>query len=187
MKTDNTQPKDEKLGGDLQEKIEELKKAEQEKHQENTTSKDNESALQQENAELKDKLLRCTADLQNIRRRADAERVKSRFDGAVSAITPLISLMDNFSRAFAHLPEDIKDHEFIASLQSLESSFSKTLEDEGVSFFGNPGDAFDAALHESMMVDGSAVKDVVAQVFERGVKYKDRVVRHAKVSVGSKE
>lgn len=151
------------------------------KEYENTPENEGRSEIQ----ELKEKLLRCTADLQNMKRRSETDRLKARFDGAISTLHPTLQLLDNISRAFTHIPEDIKNHEFIVSLQSIESSFIKTLEESGVQFFGDEGEVFDPELHESLLLDNTKPKDEIAQVFERGVKYKTQIVRHAKVSVGT--
>lgn len=140
---------------------------------------------QTEIQDLQEKLLRCTADMQNIKRRSQTDQAKARFDGAISTLRPSLDLLDNISRAFAHIPEDIKNHEFIASLQSIESSFIKTLEESGVQFFGAEGEIFDPEWHESLLLDNTKPKDTIAQVFEKGVQYKTQVVRHAKVSVGT--
>lgn len=142
------------------------------------------NTLENEKTTLNDQQLRAVAEMQNVKRRAEGDRVKLRFDGAVSLLTPMTKLMDDFTRAFAHIPEDIKDHEFITSLQAIEKSFQKTMTEQGVEFFGSAGDAFDAHLHDSMMIDPNTEAGKVAQVFEAGVKYKNQVVRHAKVSVG---
>ena len=144
------------------------------------------SKSEKEKDEKTDQLLRIAADMQNMKRRADAERSKLRQDGAVTILRPMVTLLDNLSRAFAHIPEDLQGNEFIDSLAEIEKNFQKTLSDEGVSFFTETGDSFNAELHESMMLDPNADEGTIAQVFEKGVLYKDQVIRHAKVSVGGK-
>lgn len=140
------------------------------------TSKDNE-----------DKCLRAVADLQNVRRRSLDEKVKARVDGAITLLTPMIKVLDDFSRAFSHIPEDLQKNEFIISLQTIEESFQKTLQENGVEFFAKSGDDFDAHFHESMMMAPETEDGKIAQVFEKGVQFKGSVVRHAKVTVGSKK
>ena len=139
---------------------------------------------QEEKKDLEDKLLRTSADVQNMKRRALTESSKARQAGSVKVITPLITVIDTFKRAFDHTPEELKDHEFIAGLQLIEKNFSESLSGLGVEFFGKSGDEFNANLHESMMLDSNAEKGKIAQVFEQGVKMHDTIIRHAKVSVG---
>ena len=136
--------------------------------------------------ELNDKLLRTTADIQNMKRRAIDDRINARFDGAKDLLLPITKTIDDLNRAFAHIPENLQDNEFIKSLQAIEENLNKTLAEQGVEFFGESKEKFDANLHDSMMLDPNTAKDTLAQVFEKGIKLKNKVVRHAKVSVGSK-
>ena len=142
--------------------------------------------LENENSELNNKLLRTTADIQNMKRRAIEERVNARFDGAKDLLIPITKTIDDLNRAFAHIPEDLQDNEFIKSLQTIEQNLTKTLKEQGVEFFAETSEKFDANLHDSMMLDPNTEKDVIAQVFEKGILFKGKVIRHAKVSVGNK-
>ena len=137
--------------------------------------------------EKEDKCLRAVADLQNVRRRGTEEKVKARIEGAVTLLTPMIKVLDDFSRAFSHIPEELQKNEFICSLQEIEKTFKKTLQENGVEFFAEPGDDFDAHFHESMMIDNETEEGKIAQVFEKGVQFKDSIIRHAKVTVGNKK
>ncbi len=154
----------------------------EEKTEENTIEK-----LQKENAELNDKLLRATADIQNIKRRMIEDRVASRLDGAKDLLLPITNVIDNLQRAFSHIPEDLKENDFIKSLQSIDENLNKALTEQGVEFFAEAEEIFDANLHDSMMIDPNTKKNSIAQVFEKGILFKGKVIRHAKVSVGSKE
>ncbi len=144
------------------------------------------ATLENENSALNDKLLRTTADIQNMKRRAIEERVNARFDGAKDLLLPITKTIDDLNRAFAHIPEDLQNNEFIKSLQTIEQNLTKTLNEQGVEFFAEASEKFDANLHDSMMLDPNTEKDVIAQVFEKGILFKGKVIRHAKVSVGNK-
>lgn len=144
-----------------------------------------EEKFSEEKKVLEEKNMRISADLQNIKRRSDSDKQKARIDGAVRTLSPFIEVIDNFSRAFDHLPEDLKGNEFISGLQGIEKKFSETLEGLQVQFFGVVGDGFDANLHESLMVSPEAKAGEIAQVFEQGVRLGNTVIRHAKVSVGA--
>ncbi len=175
-KKENKENKNNKNREDTKENIQE-KKSEQELQIEK---------LKNENAELNDKLLRTTADIQNMKRRSTEERVNARFDGAKNLLLPITKTIDDLNRAFSHIPEDLQENEFIKSLKSIEENLQKTLSEQGVDFFAETSEKFDANLHDSMMMDPNTEKDIIAQVFEKGVSLKGKVVRHAKVSVGSK-
>ena len=134
--------------------------------------------------EAEEKFLRVNADLQNMKRRTITESSKARQAGAVKVLTPFITVASDFKRAFAHLPKELEKNKFIAGLRSIEKNFSESLASLQVEFFGATGEDFDAALHESMMLDTKAEKGKIAQVFEQGVKMGDYIISHAKVSVG---
>jgi len=136
-----------------------------------------------EKKELEEKLIRSSADVQNMKRRTLSEVSKARLAGSVKVITPLITVVDTFKRAFDHLPEDLEKNEFISGLKLIEKNFSESLVSLGVEFFGEKGDDFNANLHESMMM-AEGEKGKIVQVFEQGVKMGNEIIRHAKVSVG---
>ena len=142
--------------------------------------------LEEENKKLNDSLLRTTADIQNMKRRAIEDRVSARFEGAKELLLPITKTIDDLNRAFSHIPEELQENEFIKSLQSIEEDLNKALTSYGIEFFAEPSEPFNANLHDSMMMDPNTEKDTIAQVFEKGIMLKGKVVRHAKVSVGSK-
>jgi len=142
--------------------------------------------LEEENKKLNDSLLRTTADIQNMKRRAIEDRVSARFEGAKELLLPITKTIDDLNRAFSHIPEELQENEFIKSLQSIEENLNKALTSYGIEFFAEPSEPFNANLHDSMMMDPNTEKDTIAQVFEKGIMLKGKVVRHAKVSVGSK-
>lgn len=183
--TDQTQ---EELDEILQE-VEELKNAEKNETEEQEASA--QEKLEAEIATLKTQLeekqeqfLRANADMQNVRRRADEARIKSRYDGAVDAITPFLETVDLFGKALATAPAEIKDSPFVQGIISVEKKFSDSLTKVGIEFFGSTGEDFDENKHDSMMLAPDAEKGKIAQVFEQGILFKGKTLRHAKVSVG---
>lgn len=140
--------------------------------------------IEKEKKELADKLLRSTADVQNMKRRTLTEVSKARLAGSVKVITPLVTVIDTFKRAFDHVPAELEKDEFVGGLQMIEKNFSEQLVTLGVEFFGQGGEVFDPKLHESMMM-AEGKKGKIVQVFEQGVKMGEVIIRHAKVSVGS--
>ncbi len=152
-----------------------------------TTKENDITKLKEENRVLNDKLLRATADIQNMKRRSVEERVTARFDGAKDLLSSIAKTIDDLHRAFAHIPEELQDNDFIKSLLLINDNLTKTLKEQGVEFFGEANEIFDANLHDSMMMDPNTKKNTIAQVFEKGILFKGKVVRHAKVSVGNKE
>ncbi len=133
---------------------------------------------------LEEKLLRVTADMQNIKRRSDEDKIKSRQTGASDVLKPILTVVDTFSRAFDHIPEELQKDSFIEGLKNVQQNFDEALTQMGVEFFGKKGEDFDANKHDSMMIDPNTDAGKLAQVFETGVIFKGNILRHAKVSVG---
>lgn len=142
--------------------------------------------LKEEKEELENKLLRSKADIQNIKRQSDKNIIQARLQGKESMVMPTIEVLDDFSRALKSIPEDIKDNEFIKSLTEVKNKLIKKLEKENIILFGKEKEIFNAELHESLMLDENIEKGVISKVFEEGVKINDKIIRHAKVSVGNK-
>lgn len=162
----------------IQELEELLQKAEEEKSE-------LQNKFATEKKEMEEKSLRIAADLQNIKRRADTEKSAARFDGSVKILLPFVEVVDNFSRAFDHLPKELEENEFIVGIKGVEKKFQETLGSLQVSFFGEIGEEFNSDLHESLMIAADAESGKIGQVFEKGLRVGEKIVRHAKVSVGA--
>ena len=142
--------------------------------------------LEAENAELKDQLLRRAADFDNYRKRMIKEKQET-YDYANSALlADLLDSLDNFDRtvdaaATATDPKSIAD-----GIKMINSNLVKMLEDKyGLVGYGAEGDEFNPDEHEAIgrMEDEGAEKETLAQVYLKGYKLKDRIIRHAKVMV----
>ena len=142
--------------------------------------------LEAENADLKDQLLRRAADFDNYRKRMIKEKQET-YDYANSALlADLLDSLDNFDRtvdaaATATDPKSIAD-----GIKMINSNLVKMLEDKyGLVGYGAEGDEFNPDEHEAIgrMEDEGAEKETLAQVYLKGYKLKDRVIRHAKVMV----
>ncbi|MCR4626054.1 MAG: nucleotide exchange factor GrpE [Treponema sp.] len=144
------------------------------------------AALTAENAELKDQLLRRAADFDNYRKRMIKEKQEA-FDYAnASLLGDLLESLDNFDRtieaaATATDPKSIAD-----GIKMISGNLVKMLEDKyGLAGYGAPGDEFNPDEHEAIgrIEDEKADKETLAQVYLKGYKLKDRIIRHAKVMV----
>ena len=142
--------------------------------------------LEAENADLKDQLLRRAADFDNYRKRMIKEKQET-YDYANSALlADLLDSLDNFDRtvdaaATATDPKSIAD-----GIKMINSNLVKMLEDKyGLVGYGAEGDEFNPDEHEAIgrMEDEGAEKETLAQVYLKGYKLKDRIIRHAKVMV----
>ena len=144
------------------------------------------AALEKENADLKDQLLRRAADFDNYRKRMMKEK-QDTYDSANAVFFgDLLDSLDNFVRTI-DAAKDAKDAKSIADgIKMINKALVKMLEDKyGLTGYGKEGDEFNPDEHEAIgrMEDEKAKNETLAQVYLKGYKLKDKVIRHAKVMV----
>jgi molecular chaperone GrpE len=134
--------------------------------------------------ELTQALQRERADATNIRRRHDEEIANLRSHLKANIMRELLPVVDNFERALKHVPEDIKDNDYIKGVQGVVKQFEKTLADMGVERIKTVGEVFDPKYHEAVsMEEGEGAKEIVSEELQAGYKLGDDVIRHAMVRV----
>jgi molecular chaperone GrpE len=127
-------------------------------------------------------LQRLQAEYANYRKRVDRDRAMSRDLAVASVIESLLPVLDDI-----HLARQHGDLE-AGPLASIAEKLEATLAKYGVERFGEPGAAFDPAVHDALMhvdeelAEGTEVTTVVG-VLQPGYRIGDRVVRPARVSV----
>ena len=142
--------------------------------------------LEAENAELKDQLLRRAADFDNYRKRMIKEKQETYDYANAALLSDLLDSLDNFDRtvdaaATATDPKSIAD-----GIKMINGNLVKMLEDKyGLVGYGAEGDDFNPDEHEAIgrMEDEGTEKETLAQVYLKGYKLKDKIIRHAKVMV----
>ena len=148
-------------------------------------------ALANEAAELKDKLLRALADMENLRKRTEREVMDARAYGIASFARDLLGVADNMRRALDAVVTDLRetaDSGFKALLEGVELTerdLLKTLEKHGVKKFEPYGEKFDPNLHQAMfeVPDPAATVGTVVQVVQAGYMIGDRMLRPALVGI----
>ncbi len=144
------------------------------------------AALEKENADLKDQLLRRAADFDNYRKRMIKEKQDTYDYANASLLGDLLDSLDNFDRTI-DAAKDAKDAKSIADgIKMINKALVKMLEDKyGLVGYGKEGDDFNPDEHEAIgrTEDEKAKKETLAQVYLKGYKLKDKVIRHAKVMV----
>ena len=140
--------------------------------------------LKKQVAELNDKLLRTAAEYDNFRRRSQKEKEAIYSDSKVEIIGKLLPVIDNFERASAAEadPENYKKGIEMTVKQLLDA-----LTAMGVEAYGATGESFDPNIHNGVMHvdDESLGENVIADVFIKGYKMGDKVIRHASVKVAN--
>ncbi len=148
-------------------------------------------AAKAEASELKDRLLRTLAEMENLRRRTEKE-VKDARDYAVTAFArDLLSVADNFDRALAAVPAELRESGVAGATALIEGveltgrELLKTMEKHGVRKLSPKGERFDPNLHQAMFeIPNDAVPaGTVLQVMQDGFAIAGRVLRPALVGV----
>ena len=135
------------------------------------------------NAE-RDAHLRLAADFDNFRRRSQKEKEQAYSFGKADAVEKLLPVYDNLERA---LQQQTADETFKKGVEMTMTQLVSILSGLGVEIFGQVGDAFDPNLHNAVMhiEDENLGEDVISQVFQKGFKLGDKVVRFAMVQVAN--
>ena len=149
------------------------------------------AALAKEAAELKDRLLRTLAEMENLRRRTDREIADTRQYAVANFARDLIGVADNMQRALGTLSAEqreladpaIKSH--IEGVELTERELAKVMEKHGIRKFDPQGQKFDPNLHQAMfeVPDASVPSGTVVQVMQPGYMIAERVLRPALVGV----
>ena len=136
--------------------------------------------------ELTNALKRERADAENLRRRHQEELARLRQAIRSDVVSDLLPVVDNFERALKHVPEELKDNDYIKGVQGVVKQFEKTLSDIGVERIETVGEEFNPEIHEAVsMEEGEGDKEIVSDELQSGYKIGDTVIRHAMVRVKS--
>jgi len=149
------------------------------------------AALRAEHAEMKDRLLRALAEMENLRRRTEREVADAKLYGVTSFAREALALADNLRRALESVPsaarEGLEAHiaALIEGVELTERDFSSRLARFGIKKIEALGARFDPNQHEALfeIPDESQPAGTVAQVMEPGYLIGERVLRPAKVGV----
>ena len=131
-----------------------------------------------------DAYLRLAADYDNYRKRTLKEKEQSYGNGKADAVEKLLPVYDNLERALQQSTEDAAYKKGVEmTMTQLVSIFNGL----GVEIFGNVGDVFDPNIHNAVMhtEDETAAENTITQVFQKGFKLGDKVVRFAMVQVAN--
>ena len=142
--------------------------------------------LEKENADLKDQLLRRAADFDNYRKRMIKEKQET-FDYAnANLLADLLESLDNFDRTVeaSATATDVKT--IVDGIKMVKDSLVQMLENKyGLASYAVEGDEFDPDIHEAIgrVEEEGIEKETLKQIYLKGYKLKDKVIRNAKVMV----
>jgi molecular chaperone GrpE len=147
--------------------------------------------LNVENAELKDRVLRALADVENMRRRSEREAADARTYAVTAFARDLLTVADNFARALESLPAETRAaadgpiKAFIEGVELTGRELQAALGRHGVKKLEPRGEKFDPNFHQAMFEapDEAVPAGTVTEVVQSGWKIGDRVLRPALVGV----
>jgi len=133
-------------------------------------------------ASLTEDLQRLTAEYANYRKRVDRDRIVDRELSFALVMTELLPILDNIERAQEH-------GELTGGFKAVADQLLAVTEKIGLTKFSEINVAFDPQVHEALMHETSAdVKETsVTKVLQPGYKFKERVIRPARVAVADPE
>ncbi len=170
---------------------EEIKETAAEEAAENETAEEvldeKDAIIEQLNAKLleaNDKLLRTVAEYDNFRKRSQKEKEAIYSDSKTDIIAKLLPVIDNFERA-SSAASDLEAYK-----KGIEMTVNQLLEvfsSFGVEAFGKKGEQFDPNIHNGVMhIDNEELgENEISEVYMKGYKMGDRVIRHATVIVAN--
>lgn len=137
-------------------------------------------------AEEQDKYMRLYAEYDNFRKRSTREREGIYTDAYCDALTQILPVLDNLERAAQFNTEDAESP-MAKGLELTLKSFVETLNKMGVYEIEALGIEFDPNLHNAVMhvEDESVGENTVVEVFMKGYKKGDKVLRHSMVKVAN--
>lgn len=143
--------------------------------------------LEEVKAELekqKELLLRTAAEFDNFKKRTERERLSVAEYAKASVIKQLLPVFDNVDRAEA---ADKESAEYAKGIELIVKQLNDVVGSLGITETGAVGDVFDPNLHEAVMhiEDENAAENTITQVFQKGYRLGDTVIRPAMVQVAN--
>jgi molecular chaperone GrpE len=156
-----------------------------------TAAQDPVAAIAKEAAELKDRLLRTLAEMENLRRRTEREVADARAYGITNFARDILAVADNMERAMKALDDEIREKAdagvkaLLDGVELTERELIKVMEKHGVKKLEPQGQKFDPNLHQAMfeLPDPSVPAGTIVQVMQPGYTIGERVLRPALVGL----
>src|SRR3954468_19285102 len=143
--------------------------------------------LAKEAADLKDRLLRTLAEMENLRRRTEREVADARTYGVTNFARDILAVADNMERALKALDDEIRGKAdagvkaLLDGVELTERELIKVMEKHGIRKIEPQGQKFDPNLHQAMLEipDASVPSGTVVQIMQPGYTIGERVLRPA--------
>jgi len=142
-------------------------------------------AAQEELGQFKEKYLRLLADFDNYRKRTAAELEAARREGRLEVLRALLPVLDDLERALAHA--EAEPGAILEGVRKIKDAFLRTLAGLGVEEVPGQGEPFHPAYHEAIGVVEGEEDGRVAEVYQKGYRVGEFLIRPARVAVTKKE
>ena len=131
-----------------------------------------------------DSHLRLAAEFDNFRKRTVKEKEASYGNGKADAVAKMLPVYDNLERA---LNQPTEDEAYKKGVEMTMNQLVSIFNGLGVEIFGEVGETFDPNIHNAVMhtEDDSAAENTITQVFQKGFKLGEKIVRFAMVQVAN--
>ena len=132
----------------------------------------------------KDQLLRLAAEFDNFKKRSQREREEAWLNAKAELFKAFLPVMDNFERAAC---ADSSAEDFRRGVEMIFAQFCGVFEQNEVAAFGEAGEEFDPNCHNAVMhmEDEKLGANVIAAVYTKGYRMKEKVIRDAMVGVAN--
>lgn len=147
-------------------------------------AEDSTQAVQAALAEKEDQYLRLAAEYDNYRKRTAKEKEAIYPEAKANTIAAVLPVLDSFERA---MEAPCSDEDFKRGLELIRKAFDEVLQKQGVEAFGQVGEEFDPNQHSAVahQEDDSVGENCIAEVFQKGYRMGDRILRYAMVKVAN--
>ena len=142
--------------------------------------------IKSELEKCKDRLLRTTAEYDNFRKRTEKEKLKIYSHATANAVLNILPVADSLELAQKSLEGSTEEYK--KGLSMVKAQLNEALKKLGVEAFGKVGDDFNPDLHNAVSHvndEKNEKENVISEVFQKGYKLNDKVVRHAMVQVAN--
>lgn len=149
----------------------------------NSVEKNEIEGLEKELKDCKELLLRTAAEYENFRKRSEREKEAIYSDASSFAVLSILPLADSLEAATKSAESGTEEYK--KGIELLKNQMSSALKSLNVEPFGEVNDGFDPNFHNAIAhkEDESKNQNVISNIFQKGYKMGDRVIRHAMVEV----
>ncbi len=139
--------------------------------------------------ELQKQLMRLQADFENFRRRNASEREQLSTFVTAEVVGKFLKVLDNFERAEQSVKSTNDMTALVAGMDKIKRQFEQAFKELEVEEIPAEGQKFNPEVHEAVMrgQNPDMEDDSIEQVFEKGYRLRNKIIRHSKVKVISND